>query len=282
MNEMTKFERTLAVNIAVRLVLIMLLGVMFHFVLGGSIYTTFTPCLPAGGATVQSGIQAFNGQAQPSQWIWYNNIALGSLFVYYVLLPWLFIKSLTGWINIAKDDRTLHTARTALWSHILTAGLIGMMCFGSWDMFRSGKDSEQSVVERNKLEAKNSLFIERLNCIALQAQNYFFLPAQNGGGGRTFQPIRLPDGSTRQFTISEVPFKKSLLPGRKRGLLHMNDVAGKYFIEPLAVDTVITIRAISNIPSANKEFVNSDGSKGNNEWILTVYPHNHSYRQINP
>ncbi|MBI2420435.1 MAG: hypothetical protein HYV28_21450 [Ignavibacteriales bacterium] len=280
--QLTKLESFFINNFIYRIVIIIALAFAILVVQKGHVYLLPAPSAIAGGITIQSGLNAFYGLSSAMPWSASHTASLLIILFYYLLIPMLFMKSLQAWFTLSTEEKNTGSVRGPFYVLVVSSAFcLSLLYFSCISLYTTSRINDKlSKSAYNQTETE--IFVQNLMTIALQAQEYYYLPLEKGGGNRTWRTIETADGTTRNFSIDEAWFNHTQIPARMQISPDILVSKNVYIQKPSEVDTVLSFVAVSGVASTNKNFANEDGCKGMKQWNLKITPHDYAINLVNP
>lgn len=280
--QLTKPESLFTNNFFYRVVIILVLAFAILALQKGHVYLLPAPSAIAGGITIQSGINAFSGIHSAMPWSAGHTASLLIILFHYLLMPMLFMKSLQTWFTLSTEEKNTGSARGPFYLLVVSSAFcLSLLYFSCISLYTASKINDK-LSKQLYDGVKTEIFVENLRSIALQAQVYYFLPVEKGGGNRTWKTIKTADGTACSFRIDEAWFNQTKIPARMQISPDILVSKNAYILNQSEVDTVLSFVAVSGVASTNKNFANADGRKGFKQWNLKITPHDYAINLVNP
>jgi hypothetical protein len=221
------------------------------------------------GSIVSQGIELFSGDIPDLSWNNSQLVILISLLISFFVFPTLFF---VNWRRFQLADNTLrestHIRKTVIW---LT---IGAMCV---PLFCLTPPIEyvrlqvgQSVHRGAARDVNRDALVNDLVDVGMQAQAFYYIPTELGGGGKHWKNIQQSDGTVRDFSLNDVHYTRPVTAKIFEDFYPQSP--NKFILESVS-DTMLSIVGIGNEIGNDEKFQNKDGRVGYVQATTTVTPH---------
>ena len=225
----------------------------------------------AAGVVISQGIELFSGSIPDLGWQSNYTAILVAILIPLLIAPTLLLLNFRRLILETVDDSWLPKRLKVVAGFIIGGALcVPLFAFSPYIAYVQVK-VYQSMHQSLPIRTNKDALLSDLDDLAFQAQAFYFLPRDLGGGGRTWRNMPASEGTTRDFGLRDLHYTQPVLANILADIMPQSP--NRFVVEPITNDTTLIIVGVGNEMGSDPNFVNKDGNKGRLQIRKTITPH---------
>lgn len=182
--------------------------------------TMLFPWLVAGRHAIENGLLAFSGKAPQEVKIYELARALAALLVSSVICPTVFLLEWRRRRLTHVSGENPRPLSLSMSFYGLCAAMTLYFAVAILPMTASSETTRSRLRAAQAIQSNRDSVINEINSLAISAYQHYILPAELGGGGRTYDGFVLPEGMSRTAAA-----RYSVAPARNEMMIRVASVA---------------------------------------------------------